>query len=582
MINDKLFEHYWNHKKWILKAIGCNVIVLLALLFVFEPTPKSDDYDQVMIVNGGFTGHYSPYLPYCNYFFSKLNQILYSLMPDIAWYYVLQYVLIFISLALVTTIFERKSDKEKHFELLIFIVLLFCGYELYIRFTFTKVAGITIISGFMALLDLILEEQKKIRKYIFPCLLIVVGMTIRISMYLLIAEVFASSFLIFLVETKKFNIYKLKQTVMFVFFVLLFYICNIGLSKFHAYMISQHEAWENWYQVNSVRARLQDYDMADFETYKENYSEIGISYNDYCTWKNQSIYMDKDYFTPELLEDIADIRPIQGEKSIIEILTDTFHSSLSYYLGDTGIYLFFIVAIMLFLLEGKKTLKYISIVFSFCFLAYVYMNYRGRLQHHVDVCILIAGAFLLLYYSCRFKGQVLQKDIKRNILIFSMVLLFIISFYSEVSSSSYYGSQYGNIASKKEQQKKNKETLDVLSKDKKHFYLFAASDTNRIYDEVWEMFQKVELGYYSNLGISNRYYWPNIEETLKNYEIDNVIADSVDSDVIRFAATIHNPGYINIVTTYIREHYNEKAESILEKQVGEVNVYSIVTDSSSR
>lgn len=581
MINYKLFEHYWKHKKWILKAIGLNVIVLLTVLFVFEPTPKSDDYDQVMILNGGFTGHYSPYLPYCNYFFSKFNQILYSLMPDIAWYYVLQYVLIFLSLALVTMIFERKVD-NKYREFIIFTVLLFCGYELYIRFTFTKVAGITIISGFMTLLDLILEEQKKIIKYFFPCLLILAGMTIRVSMYLLIVEVFVSSFFIFLVEIKKFNIHTLKQTAMFIFFVLLFYICNIGLSKFHVYMISQDAAWEKWYQVNSARSRLQDYDMADFETYKEEYSAIGLSYNDYCTWKRQAIYMDKDYFTQELLGDIADIRPIQGEKSIIEILTGAFRSSLSYYLEDTGIYLFLIAAIMLFLLGGKKSLKYIIIVFSFCFLAYLYMDYRGRLQHHVDVCTLIAGAFLLLYYSCRFKGLALQKDIKGNILIFSIVLLFITIFYSEVSSSSYYGSQYGNIASKKEQQKKNKETLDVLSKDKKHYYLFAAFDTNRIYDDVWGMFQKVELGYYSNLGISNRYYFPNIEATLENYEINNVIADSVDSDVIYFAATVHNLEYINIVTTYIREHYNEKAESILVKQIGEVNVYSIVTDISSR
>lgn len=582
MINYKLFEHYWNHKKWILKAIGWNVIALLALLFVFEPTPKSDDYDQVMILNGGFTGHYSPYLPYCNYVFSKFNQILYYLMPDIAWYYVLQYVLIFLSFVLVTIIFERKSDNKKYCEFVIFVVLLFCGYELYIRFTFTKVAGIAIISGFTALLDLILEEQKKIIKYVFPCLLIIAGMTIRVSMYLLIVEVFASSFLIFLLETKKFNIYTLKQTAMFIFFVLLLYICSTGLSKFHAYMISQDAAWEKWYQVNSARSRLQDYDMADFETYKEEYSAIGLSYNDYCTWKKQAIYMDKDYFTQELLEEIADIRPIQGEKSIIEILTGAFRSSLSYYIGDTGIYLFFIAAIMLFLLDGKNSLKYIIIVFSFCFLAYLYMNYRGRLQHHVDVCPLIAGAFLLLYYSCRFKGSSLQKEMKGSILIFAIVLLFITAFYSEVSSSSYYGSQFGNIASKKEQQKQNKETLDVLSKDKKHYYLFAAFDTNRIYDDVWGMFQKVELGYYSNLGISNRYYLPNIEATLENYEISNVIADSVDSDVIRFAATVHNPEYINIVTTYIREHYNEKAESILVKQIGEVNVYSIVTDSSSR
>ena len=119
--------------------------------------------------------------------------------------------------------------------------------------------------------------------------------------------------------------------------------------------------------------------------------------------------------------------------------------------------------------------------------------------------------------------------------------------------------------------------MDLLSKDKEHYYLFSTWDTNYIYDDVWGMFQNVELEYYGNLGISNRYYFPNIEKTLENYGINNIIAESVNSDVIYFAATVYNPEYINTVTTYIREHYDERAESVLVKQVGEVNIYSVVT-----
>ena len=205
------------------------------------------------------------------------------------------------------------------------------------------------------------------------------------------------------------------------------------------------------------------------------------------------------------------------------------------------------------------------------------MFYQGRLQHHVDVCVLIAGTFLLLYYSYNFERTTSRKNMKGSILIYVIIILFIATFYNELSSSSYYGEQFGKIISKKEQQEKNKETMDVLSKDKRHYYLFSARDTNRIYDNVWGMFQTVEVGYYSNLGLSNRYYFPDIEATLDNYGIKNIMEESVDSDVIRFAATIYNPEYIDIVTTYIREHYNDKVESVLIKQIGEVNIYSIVT-----
>lgn len=576
--NYKFFKYCWNHKKWIWKAIGMNIIVLLVLLFVFEPTPKSDDYDQAMLVNGAFTGKFSPYLPYCHYFFSKLNQMLYSLLPDVPWYYVLQYFLIFVSLTVITALFEGKDINDKKYqEFIVFIVLLLCGYELYIRFTFTKVAGMAIISGFIVLLDLILKEQKKIIKYVLPSLLIVAGMMIRVSMYLLVVEVFASSFVIFLIESKRNNTHILSQTAKFIFLVLLFYVCSIGLSKLQVHMFNQNETWKSWSQANSARARLQDYDMADFEDYKIEYSARGVSYNDYCTWKSQAIYVDKDYFTPELLADIADIKRIHGEQSKAEILNRSVRSSLSYYLEDTGIYIFLIAVTMLLLLGGKKSLKYIIIVFSFCFFAYLYMFYQGRLQHHVDVCVLIAGTFLLLYYSYNFERTTSRKNMKGSILIYVIIILFIATFYNELSSSSYYGEQFGKIISKKEQQEKNKETMDVLSKDKRHYYLFSARDTNRIYDNVWGMFQTVEVGYYSNLGLSNRYYFPDIEATLDNYGIKNIMEESVDSDVIRFAATIYNPEYIDIVTTYIREHYNDKVESVLIKQIGEVNIYSIVT-----
>lgn len=578
MKNCKSFKDYWNSKKNILRAIVKNIIVLLILLLVFEPTPKSDDYDQVMILNGAFTGKYSSYLPYCNYFFSKFNQILYTLFPNIPWYYVVQYVFIFLSLTLIMTIFEEKEKNDKRYrDFIVFVILLLCGYELYIRFTFTKVAGIAIISGFIALLDLILKEQKKTIKYFFSCVLILIGMTIRDGMYLLVVEVFASSFFIFMIEAKKNNKNKLNQMAMFIFFVILLYICSIGLSKYHVYMVGQDKVWKEWFQVNSARARLQDYDMADFETYKKEYSSIGMSYNDYCTWKNHAIYADKEYFTPDLLKKIADIKPIQTEKSIIKILIVSFHNSLSYYLKDTGIYIFLIAAVLLFLCGSKDSLKYIIIIFLFCFLAYLYMDYRGRLQHHVDICVLMAGAFLLLYYSYRFESTTSQWDVKGIILISNIVILFVTLFYNGISSSSYYANLYGDVSSKKERQQKNKETLDILSEDKSHYYLFAALDTNYIYDDVWGMFQKVKLGYYSNLGICNRYYFPNFELTLENYEINNIMKESINSDVIRFASTVHNPDYINVVTTYIREHYNERVYSILVKQVGEVSVYSIVT-----
>lgn len=142
-----------------IKAIEINICFLIFFLFVFEPTPKQDDYDQAMVLYGGFTGKYSPYSQYTNYIFSKSVQTLIQIFPKISWYYVIQYIIIFASLTAITFIFVKKGTM-KEWLIPVFSFMSFCSYELYVRFTFTKVAGISIIAGFLILLYLI-ETQKK-------------------------------------------------------------------------------------------------------------------------------------------------------------------------------------------------------------------------------------------------------------------------------------------------------------------------------------------------------------------------------------------------------------------------------------
>lgn len=569
--------HHDSKKKYI-KSVVLNSIIMIVLFLLFEPVSKSDDYDQVMILTGAYTGEYSSITLYTTVFFSRLCKTMYTYFPSIAWYYVIQYILIFFSLTEIGNVILKKNDSLPTRAILT-LTLLFCGYESYIRFTFTKTAGIAVISGFICLLDLILEKDKRIWQYAKAILIILCGVCIRGGIQNLIILIFSSTFIIYLIQhilEKNISFFQIST---FIGAVIIVYGACCTIDNANKNIKADDERWEIYGEYNSARARLQDYSMASFGENTEQYQAIGMSVNDYITWKEQAIYCDYDYYTKELLGEVANFSPVRNEKNIIQFFELAVHNSLSYYMKETGFYVFFFICLMFLLKKGRQAHLYIGIVSGVCFSAYTYMLYLGRLQHHVDVCVMIAGTVILLYYYSRKKIEE-QCAMKKVALIGCIVFVqFIVVNYGALSSSSYYGTAFGEVESQKEKFEKNKKYMDELSKDKEHFYVFSAMDGNYLYENIWGMFEMVEPMYYSNLAICNRYHIPDNDIAKERYGIQNIFKEASNSDVIRFATTIYNKEYIDVVTTYIQEHYNANAHFVLEKEIGVIKVYYI-TDKS--
>ena len=135
------------------------------------------------------------------------------------------------------------------------------------------------------------------------------------------------------------------------------------------------------------------------------------------------------------------------------------------------------------------------------------------------------------------------------------------------------------MSNQKKMYSDNKEKMNPLSQDKDHVYVFCAYDTNTLYDAVFTPFEIIPKGYYSNLDMTNRYYIPDWDTIKSNYGIDNYYEEATNSKTIRFVCTDQNEEWINVLKTYINEHYNESASYIKVKEYDDVNVYRFVDES---
>lgn len=554
------------------KAIFLNLLILLTVLFLFEPTPKQDDYDQTMVLYGGFTGEYSAYAQYINFFLSKAIQSLMYLFPTVSWYYIILYLFVFLSFIVITYVFIKRSESGEWI-FPVSVILLFCAYELYIRFTFTKVSGIAMIAGFLFLLYLLEKREVAFSKYLVGILFILFGMIVRNSMYELVVAIFFSVFIITIIKSRK-NIEKIIPLIAaFVLIVVGMYGCSKALNIIDFKIKAQNDEWSYYGEVNGSRVALQDYEMPEYGEFSVEYSSIGMSENDYDAWKKEGLYNDYAFFTPNLLQEIRNIEPVQKNVGIFQIILKSFRNLLNYYFSDTGIYIFLVSVIFLSFYLKKNRMQYLAPVCCCCIFAYIYMYYRGRLRHHVDVMILIAGAIILLFYCFPIQDNRNTNKKRCYYSISILMLIFVIVHYNKLTYSSYYEENYGSGISQYEEYNKNKENLTLLSEDRKHMYLIGSLSTDYIFNREWTIFDVVTPEFYHNMISSSQYHVPHSDKNLSTFGIKNIYQELTNSKYIYVVTVDERPTFVETLCTYIAEHYYPDVYYTKVKEIDNINIY---------
>lgn len=556
----------------LILALIVNIALCVFFFLVFEPTSKSDDYDMMNVLYGGYNGMYSPFLLYSNPIYGYLLCLLLRIIPSVPWFFVVQYLFMFWAMVELATIILGQTKISLW---LTVPLLAFVYYECFIRITFTKTAGLMIIGGYLLLFSLIVSGERFSLRIIEGVLLILFGSMIRARLFLMISVIFAGGLLVYLIcNRKKTAKYLVKKVITCGIVAGVMLLMTMGLGMLGNALYNHNEIWKDYISTNETRAALYDYGIPDYTTFQKDYEELGISYVDYQTWFSANTRDDPDLLSVDMLAKIRSIANHQQNTKLLGQIKRAVKNVVIWCKDNTMFYLFALCCVLVALTRKRASLYIIPIILGTCLFDYLYLYVMGRTQHHVDAIVFIAGSFLALFF-CEF-----NRPYNTFISFLATCLIgccFIGVFYNELKSSSYYGTQIVNVASQKEQYSETKEQLDLLSEDSSHLYLFNVNDTNTIYSAftVWEVIPK---NYYHNLHRLNMDHIPIHKNTLQDYGVMNPLKEITNSDIIFYYVSFDRNEEADIILDYIRENYNHDSKKLEVKRTTQGIVYRFCTD----
>ena len=259
-----------------------NSFLVVIILFLF--CPHYDNPSDIIMQNllyGSIPGLKTSHLFFSNVILGKGLSILLSWLPGIAWYTIVQYVVLFIALFCIGYIILERSEKSRTLGNIILIsVLLFLGYEGYISPGYIRTACIVSCSGCLLLMHT-LEKNKKLFCFgnIFAIFLIVIGTLYSFKaaiICILLSFIMALGYHILL---KKYIV--LTRSILLVFIIIItscsLYYIDVNNYK-NSYVWSDAYVYRNSYEKILSYGIDDDYEKNEFNEFrfetKEQYSSF--------------------------------------------------------------------------------------------------------------------------------------------------------------------------------------------------------------------------------------------------------------------------------------------------------------------
>ena len=564
---------YSSSKHNLLLSLAINAVLLGVFLCLFTPYYQSnDDFVLSCFVNGAISEK-SARMVYINMIIGALLKGLYTLIPSVSWYALMQYAIIFAGFTVMTWILLQRWERIPAMALSVGIISIF-GMDAYIVVQYTKTTAIATVSGVMLMLySLGMEKGTKSRR---------VSMTSGITLALLggmyryyefLAAGAAMCWIIIdpLTEAIKHGndlkekLHRAFETVRpFILLLLLF-----GAVRAIDSAAYRDPEWADYIDYNKARTSVMDHGTPSYDLFEEEYAALGISENFYQRMNFWDFY-DPDKFDAETFYKIAALR---GERKLIG--------------GDTTIIDFFPICVPIlirelcfaglalaaavWLLFGRHDLRsVISIALSVvtCLCIYIYFFFSDRFGiYWADYGITLALTGVVLWYISGGKPHKWQAR-TAAILILTLAIQYVYM-TRWVDSFTFCRDNEENIAAQSK-------TIQMLVDDG-HLML---SDVSILMNTVFYTHQPVfrqaipeSLDKIVTMG--GWYITPTIVNNLSHYGIRNPYKDAVNNPDVYMIT-----GEIDLLLSCMRE-YNPSAEATLieplSSQTG-MSIYSITAD----
>lgn len=550
-----------NKKQKLTAALGLNIMVMLLLALIMRPSFETNDDIVFAELGSGLRGVKDAHLVFQNYLLGIVYRILYQITGRLPWYTIVQYVVLLAAFSAVTYVLINRLEGNSGLYLSVLLLCVF-GYESYIHIQFTKTAGIAAAAAVFLLFHVIASEDFCIWEFLVGILLGLLGFMYREDQFFASSALMAGIGVYFLLTLKKRFPEKAGKRLGICagsFGILL--LAVFAADRADAFMYRSPQ-WQEYQEFNRMRSRLLDYGFPDYDTNRALYQELGISEEAlqlYKTWN----FNDPEKFTAEVMGKLVEQKPERN------ISGSQFLRFIKRFPGDAGklpaaylALLFFV----LWLIFGKKKAAGISAFLAEILILtgiYFYLYFQGRyMVNRVDVGLWFSVCLTMLWILGESLGE------KTKISKYGGVLLCITGI---LISQSFWHTDYRTATAEIPKARvSQRAVLETIGTDKEHVYLAKSGTVSEIV--CYGPFDRMPENLLDNL------YWlggwecrmPGVVKEMEEHGIVNPYRDIIKNNKVYLI-----DDNIDLTVEYIRQNYDENAEAVFIRTLGNVNLYQI-------
>lgn len=551
----------------LLLFIFINALILVFYLVVFMPVYEVNDDSALCNLVNGSMGKPDPHVVFQNYVLGLLYTFLYRITASVAWYAIIQYFFIFISLTVLGFSLMDYFEHQEYLGVIVAILAAF-GYDLYVRPQFSKTAAVLVVSGLTLLFCTLVKEKILKRRLLGGCFLVLIGAMYRMSVFKCLLLIFTAVVFYYLLTMKSYAGMSAKRRLAAALATGLVMLAVVFGFDHYDQIQYRSDSWAYYRDFNAQRVKLSDYGFPEYKNHEKEYNEIGFDLSAIKLLRRWT-FQDAERYTARSLQDIVELKEkVTPPQKIDSTFCKDFVRKLLKGLIKLNVFWYFLISGLICLLWGRIHIKkVISLFYEMIVLLFVYgyTFYKGRfMMHRIDVGIWLAALIVMLLI---YKPEKTVHIKKAGICLVVAALL--------LSVTQHPGAMRLNNHKKVKAKKSNRKIIEKIHEDRDHLYLKTIGSVS--FYKAYGVFDPTPVG----IG-DNQYSlggWMAQTETCRNvldrYDVRNplYLRDIIDNDQVLLIDK-----NIDIMVEYLRHWYDENARAEKVDRIGKWNVYKIVTD----
>lgn len=539
-------------------ALLLNALFLAAVLLCFHVYYEGND-DQAMLIllSGAYDAQATPFIVFIGMAVSWPLAKLAATWPGVPWYALFEYALAFASFTAASAVLIRRGRRRG----LALSLLMLCafGFECYTRMQFTKVAGIAVASGALAMTDALARRRPRVAAAAAGGLLMALGSAYRFRMLAPALALVLPAALFAAVRQwrrgSRASVLRLAGGLAAAAAV-----C-VGLQLVSGAVYARDAEWSRYLRYNAARSQLLDLSFPDYEANAELYRSLDIAEADvdmYSHWD----FSDPDRFNPDTVPLLAQARPAATIDAVDwRALAGEIPAGYLRYAWAPAV----LIAAALAVYAARRNLAYVAGALAVLAALSAYLLFYGRyLVRRVDAGLFYALALSLLYIFQRSVRDPAPTARQCALCLCLAAALFAPTFVQYAQASAGDAAQIAQ----------NRELGDLIAEDGDNVYLVSVLSA----DFMWNGFSMWEAcppEYSRNVCLLGGWssYTPVWNEMNVRRGIENPFAWCIGNDRAYLLANSH----LSAITGYLRRHFDPDAKVVLAKQINGTSIYRVVT-----